>query len=68
MRIQDSFISPKGRDWFIQVCGIMGLLVLIADYYLVNFDCLRWSVLKVPFEALCLLIVLMAIGKVKPDE
>ena len=69
MRIQDSFISPKKRrDWFIQVCGIMGLLVLIADYYLVSFDRLLWSFWKLPFELFCLLIVLMAIGKVNQDE
>lgn len=60
--------SPIQRDWFIPVGGLMGLLVLIADYYLVNFNCLLWSLWQLPFEAFCFLLVLLAIGKAKPNE
>lgn len=64
----DSVASPKKRDWFVQAGGIMAQLVLIADYYLARLDYLPWTIWNIPFELFCFLMVLLAIGKTKPNE
>ena len=60
--------SPHKKDWFVPVSGLLCLLVLIADYYLVNFNCLLWSPWMLPFEFFCLLMVLLAIGRTTQNE